>query len=237
MILDLGQVSKQTRFGHHAGQAFDAQGIGTCSPSLSCQARRSPNGMNRSSPEPDREEVERTPTATLQFGQPSWNDEPRLSLGRRAVPLGGHSRNTFLGHRGLGSRRTGGSHPAKETVTILVRRLAPQYGLRPDLVLAVIEVESNYDPNARSAKNALGLMQLIPETASRFGVVDIWNPEENLRAGMAYLRWLLDHFDGDMRLALAGYNAGERAVWRHGGVPPYPETRAYVERIIRRLRP
>jgi soluble lytic murein transglycosylase-like protein len=78
-------------------------------------------------------------------------------------------------------------------------------------------------------------MQLIPATASRFGVKDAWDPEQNLRGGMAYLRWLLDHFDGNVKLALAGYNAGEGAVERHGGIPPYNETQNYVKKIIRRI--
>ncbi len=98
-------------------------------------------------------------------------------------------------------------------------------------MLAVVQVESNFDPNARSPKNAQGLMQLIPETAERFGVGDVWDPEQNLRGGMAYLRWLLDNFDGDVKLALAGYNAGEGAVQRHGGIPPFAETQDYVQRI------
>ena len=126
-------------------------------------------------------------------------------------------------------------HAAKPEVVRLALAIAPEYGLDPDLVLAVIEVESNYNPHARSPKNAQGLMQLIPETAERFGVRDVWNPEQNLRGGMAYLRWLLDHFDGDVRLALAGYNAGEAAVRRYGDVPPYAETQAYVARIVHGL--
>lgn len=113
----------------------------------------------------------------------------------------------------------------------MVRTLAPEFRLDPTLVLAVVGIESNFDPQARSPKNAQGLMQLIPETAERFGVKDVWNPEENLRGGMAYLRWLLDHFEGDVRLALAGYNAGEGAVQRHQGIPPYAETQEYVRRI------
>lgn len=116
-------------------------------------------------------------------------------------------------------------------IVSLVTRLAPDYRLDPELVLAVIKVESNFDPTARSEKQAQGLMQLIPETAERFGVTNVWDPVDNLRGGMAYLRWLLDHFDGDLELALAGYNAGENAVARFGGVPPYPETRGYVKRI------
>lgn len=120
-------------------------------------------------------------------------------------------------------------------IIALVERLAPNYRLDPRLVLAVIATESNFVIDAQSPKNAKGLMQLIPATAERFGVVNVWDPVENLRGGMAYLRWLLDHFDGDLELALAGYNAGEQAVARHGGIPPYPETQAYVRRIQQRL--
>lgn len=126
-------------------------------------------------------------------------------------------------------------HPASGEVAKLVRSLAPNYSLDPNLVLAVVEAESGFNTRAQSPKNAQGLMQLIPATASRFGVEDIWDPEQNLRGGMAYLRWLLDHFDGDVKLALAGYNAGEKAVERHGGIPPYDETRNYVKKIIRRI--
>jgi len=134
----------------------------------------------------------------------------------------------------LGPTRT---QPATGPVAALVRQLAGEYRLDPNLVLAVIATESNFNPRARSPKNAQGLMQLIPATAARFGVRDVWDPEQNLRGGMAYLRWLLAHFNGDLRLALAGYNAGEGAVAEHGGVPPYAETRDYVARILRKLTP
>ena len=136
---------------------------------------------------------------------------------------------------GTGTRVASRPHPASGEIAKLVHNLAPRYRLDPNLVLAVVEAESGFNPQARSHKNAQGLMQLIPATAERFGVEDTWDPEQNLRGGMAYLRWLLDHFDGDVKLALAGYNAGEGAVERHGGVPPYKETQAYVEKIIRRL--
>jgi len=116
-----------------------------------------------------------------------------------------------------------------------VHRLAPEYDLDPRLVIAVIEAESGFDPRARSPKGAMGLMQLMPETAKRFGVRDPWDPVQNLRGGMAYLRWLLDHFDGELSLVLAGYNAGEKAVERYRGVPPFGETRRYVQRITRNL--
>ncbi|MEZ5730101.1 MAG: transglycosylase SLT domain-containing protein [Burkholderiaceae bacterium] len=113
----------------------------------------------------------------------------------------------------------------------LVLRLSSRYRIDPRLVMAVIRAESNFDAGAISSRNAIGLMQLIPETAARFSITDPRDPEQNLRGGIAYLRWLLAYFRGDVVLALAGYNAGEGAVDRFGGVPPFPETMAYVQRI------
>jgi soluble lytic murein transglycosylase-like protein len=108
---------------------------------------------------------------------------------------------------------------------------ARTFKLDPRLVLAVMATESGFDPNAKSPKNAWGLMQLIPETAERFNVKNILDPIDNIRGGMAYLRWLLSYFRGDVTLTLAAYNAGEGAVDKHSGVPPYTETLAYVQRI------
>lgn len=102
----------------------------------------------------------------------------------------------------------------------------------PALVLAVIAVESAGRARAVSHAGAQGLMQLIPATAQRFGVADVMDPGQNIRGGVAYLDWLLGEFGGDVVLALAGYNAGEGAVRRNGGVPPYAETRDYVPRVI-----
>ena len=110
---------------------------------------------------------------------------------------------------------------------------ADRHRLDPDLVRAVIQVESVYRPEAVSHKGAMGLMQLMPATARDFSVDDPFDPYENVVAGTAYLRSLLDRFDGRVELALAGYNAGPEAVQRHGGIPPYPETRTYVERVLR----
>jgi len=129
----------------------------------------------------------------------------------------------------------GSNHPNFVKIERLVNKLAPQYELNPDLVLAVIAVESNFNPKALSPKNARGLMQLIPQTAARFGVRDIWDTEQNLRGGMAYLRWLLGYFNEDLRLALAAYNAGEKTVDKYGVIPPYPETKNYVRRITESL--
>lgn len=104
--------------------------------------------------------------------------------------------------------------------------------ISPALALAVIAVESSGRPGALSHAGAQGLMQLIPATADRFGVADAMDPTQNVRGGVAYLDWLLSEFDGDLVLALAGYNAGEGAVRRNGGVPPYAETRDYVPRVL-----
>lgn len=112
--------------------------------------------------------------------------------------------------------------------------LARTVGTRvsPALVLALISVESGGRIDALSPKGASGLMQLIPDTAARFGVLDARDPAQNIRGGVAYLDWLMGEFGGDPILALAGYNAGEGAVLRHGGVPPYAETRTYVPRVM-----
>ena len=115
----------------------------------------------------------------------------------------------------------------------LIESAAREHGLHPDLVYAVAAVESSFDPLARSVKGAQGLMQLMPETADRFGVRDPWNPEDNLRGGARFLRYLLDLFAGNVRLALAAYNAGENIVLSLGRVPPYAETRTYVVKVMR----
>jgi len=112
---------------------------------------------------------------------------------------------------------------------------APEYKLAPSLVLAVMATESNFDPLAVSARNAQGLMQLIPDTATRFKVRKLSDPVQNIRGGMAYLRWLLAYYQGNLPLVLAAYNAGEAAVDRYRGVPPYAETRSYVLSILGRL--
>jgi len=118
-------------------------------------------------------------------------------------------------------------------IKALVDKLSPRFKLDPKLVLAVISVESAFQVDAVSSANAQGLMQLLPATARRFGVREPFDAAQNLRGGMAYLRWLLREFRGDVSLALAAYNAGENAVKRHGGVPPYVETQTYVRRVRR----
>lgn len=113
-----------------------------------------------------------------------------------------------------------------------IEPLALRHGVNAALVRAVVEVESNYQPSARSRKGAMGLMQLMPATARRYALANPFDPQSNLDAGIRHLRSLLDRFD--VRLALAAYNAGEGAVLRYGGIPPYAETRSYVTRVLQR---
>jgi soluble lytic murein transglycosylase-like protein len=120
----------------------------------------------------------------------------------------------------------------KQPVADLVRKHAPVYGIDPRLALTVIAVESNFDALAQSPKNARGLMQLIPETAERFNVRNAFDPKQNLLGGLAYLRFLLAYYRGDVMLAAAAYNAGEAAVDKYRGIPPFAETQAYVRKVL-----
>jgi len=129
----------------------------------------------------------------------------------------------------------GGISSGDATIDALVREAALRYGVDPRLVLLVMQAESGFRLGAVSPKGATGLMQLMPGTAVRLGVGNIYDPRENIFGGVKYLRWLLDRFGGDVRLALAGYNAGEHAVESHGNqVPPILETQNYVRSIVLR---
>ena len=125
------------------------------------------------------------------------------------------------------------SSVARSEIDTYIEAHSRRQQLDPELVRAVVQVESAYRPSAESHKGAMGLMQLMPETARSLAVEDPWDPEENLRGGTIYLRHLLDRFGGQLELALAGYNAGPEAVQRFGGIPPYEETRSYVEKVLR----
>jgi len=123
-----------------------------------------------------------------------------------------------------------------DAIADAVERAATQHSLPPQLIRSVIKVESNYNPGAVSPKGALGLMQLIPATAQRFGVSNVFDAADNIQGGARYLRYLLDLYGGDYPLALAAYNAGEGAVAKYGTVPPYPETQNYLKLVARQLR-
>jgi soluble lytic murein transglycosylase-like protein len=119
----------------------------------------------------------------------------------------------------------------RDGVEKLVKEAAERHRVDPALVRAVIETESNWNPKAYSHKGAGGLMQLIPTTAQRYGAYDVFNPQQNIDAGVKYLRQLLERYNGNLDLALAAYNAGEGAVDRAHGVPSYRETRSYVQKV------
>jgi len=120
----------------------------------------------------------------------------------------------------------------KQEIAPIIESACHKYNVDPDLVNAVIQVESAYNKHAVSHAGAIGLMQLMPATASRFGVKRIHDPEENVHGGVKYLKFLLDLFNNDLTLAVAAYNAGEGAVQKYRGVPKYSETQNYVKRVL-----
>ena len=122
-----------------------------------------------------------------------------------------------------------GRVPAK--INQLVEQTASRFQVDPELIHAIIQVESDYDPKAVSSKGAMGLMQLIPATAKRYGVVNPFDPKQNLEGGVNYLKYLMGLFGGDLSLSLAAYNAGEHTVQRSGGIPAIPETQNYVHKV------
>ena len=126
--------------------------------------------------------------------------------------------------------------PGGMDIRTLAEAAARRHGLDPALVMAVAQVESGLQAAAVSPKGAQGLMQLMPATAASLGVSDPFDPAQNLDGGARHLGSLLQRYDGDLKRALAAYNAGEAAVTRHGGIPPYPETRSYVKSVLSRYR-
>ena len=114
-----------------------------------------------------------------------------------------------------------------------IQRASDRYNIDPDLIRAVIKAESDFKVSARSNKGAMGLMQLMPDTARLHNISDAYNPSENVEGGARHLRMLLDRYQGDLELSLAAYNAGSAAVEKHRGIPPFPETKEYVRRVLR----
>ena len=148
---------------------------------------------------------------------------PTATLRTYAVPG-----STFRATKGVVSERAA-------RYESLIEENAAAHGVNPHLVRAVIQQESAFNPNARSNKGAMGLMQLMPATAAELGVTDPYNPSENIRGGVAYLKGLLVKFQQNVELALAAYNAGPTAVTKYGAVPPYRETKDYVSRITKNV--
>jgi soluble lytic murein transglycosylase-like protein len=148
-----------------------------------------------------------------------------------------HKKGTLYTHGSPGSARS--SDPTLGNVARFdehIRAAAALYQIPEELVRAVIRVESGFDPRAVSRTNARGLMQLMPETAQRMLVTDVFDPRQNIFGGVRYLRVLANLFNGDIELTIAGYNAGENAVISHGGIPPYEETRTYVVKVMQYYR-
>jgi len=114
----------------------------------------------------------------------------------------------------------------------LIRSASDRYSIDADLVKAVIKVESDFNSTARSNKGAMGLMQLMPDTARLHNVMDVFDPIDNIEGGVRHLKLLLQRYQGDVQLSLAAYNAGMKAVEKHGGIPPFTETREYVRRVL-----
>jgi soluble lytic murein transglycosylase-like protein len=114
----------------------------------------------------------------------------------------------------------------------IIKSISAKYNIDPRLVSAVVQTESNFNPNAESASGAQGLMQLMPDTARELGVQNSLDPVQNLEGGVHYLRSMLDRYDGNVSMALAAYNAGPGTVSKYGGIPPYQETQSYVRRVL-----
>ncbi len=161
----------------------------------------------------------------------SWRDADGVLVLSDTPRVGAVTTVPVRGTSAIRATRAARPVPNQSLDTIILRE-ATRHGVRPELVRAVIQVESAFNPRARSQKGAMGLMQLMPATAADLHVTDPYDPDQNVRGGVTYLRQLLDRFDGNEELALAAYNAGPEAVARHGNqVPPFRETRNYLDRV------
>lgn len=172
--------------------------------------------------------------AAITTGTPNVPSVPAVP-DAAATPTGGEAGETASAPASLATEPDLLPNGATDRKSLreMAARIARRHGVAEPLVHAVIEVESRYNPKAVSRAGAMGLMQLMPKTADRFSVADAFDPVQNVDAGVRYLKELLERYSGQVRLALAAYNAGEEAVERHGGIPPYRETINYVKRVQR----
>ena len=170
-----------------------------------------------------------------------WVTHGRRPLERHLLGLGVLLLTVICGYAVSGLAVVRGPRQAESApapvidIDTFIATAASRYGISEELIAAIIEAESEFNPRAVSRRGAQGLMQLMPETAATLGVNDPFDPRANIDGGVRHLRALMDRFDNNLPLALAAYNAGEVAVIKHRGVPPYRETRGYVDRILRRL--
>jgi len=171
----------------------------------------------------------------LSLSRPIWGDEIVIitdEQGRKIYVNSGEARANGEGTTSAHApaKAEDSVHPTLE-ISHLVEQTASRHQVDPHLVHAIIKVESEYHPEAVSPKGAMGLMQLIPATAQRFGVENPFNPKQNIEGGVSYLKHLLNRYGGDLALSLAAYNAGEAAVERYGGIPSFAETKDYVQKV------
>lgn len=164
-------------------------------------------------------------------GRTYYTDEPRNSLFKRIIKSKpNYNKYTF---KNYAPRSVGYKSANKKRFTDLIEQTAFKYQIDPKLVHAVIQTESAYNPSAISSAGAVGLMQLMPATARRFGVTDRNDPDQNVEGGTRYLKHLIGLFEPNLQLAVAAYNAGENAVMRYNNtIPPYPETQNYVKQVL-----
>ena len=158
--------------------------------------------------------------------RPLINTDAKLVRRSKSVEKMGH----YAAHRSLRFKRE------QRRFAYLIHQESKNYGVDEALVKAVIHTESYYNPHATSKKGASGLMQLMPATAEKYGVYDLYNPRQNIKAGIQHLRELLDVFPDNLKHAIAAYNAGINAVKKYNGIPPYNETQGYVRKVMKRLK-